>query len=114
MKLLEYIRSYLLACMGGGGKKILFPARLDKYTSLEKPNYVGRHYVLIGAKVGRYTYFGNNCEFYYSQIGRFCSIANDVKLIRGQHPTSTHVFYITFILSIYDMLWKGGCFKYYF
>lgn len=73
-----------------GGVKLLFPVRING-TFFEKPNYVGRRCVLINAKVGRYTYFGNECEFYNTNIGRFCSIANDVKLIRGQHPTSDFV-----------------------
>lgn len=90
MRLLEYIWAYLCHVCEGE-VKILFPVRIDKTTVLEKPNYIGRHCVLIGTKVGRYTYFGNDCEFYYSKIGRFCGIANDVKLVRGQHPTNTHV-----------------------
>lgn len=45
MKLLEYIWAYL--CHVCGGVKILFPCRIDKVTVFEKPNYIGRHCVLI-------------------------------------------------------------------
>lgn len=51
MKLLEYIWAYLCHVCEGE-VKILFPVRIDKTTVLEKPNYIGRHCVLIGTKVG--------------------------------------------------------------
>ena len=48
MKLLEYIWAYL--CHVWRGVKILFPVRIDKATLFEKPNYIGRHCVLIGTE----------------------------------------------------------------
>lgn len=88
LKLLNYIFAYIVVSIKG--VKVLFPARIEKST-FKRPNYIGRHCVLVGTSVGRYSYLGNDCEFYYSRIGSFCSFANDVKLIRGQHPTKTYV-----------------------
>ncbi len=66
-------------------------------TTFEEYITVGRETVLIKCHVGRYTYFGPRCRFNYTTIGRFCSIAADVKCGLGQHPitaVSTHpLFY---------------------
>lgn len=89
IKLFEYVIAYIKAYISG--VKLLFPSRIDRECIFIKPNYIGRHCVLIGTQIGRYSYMGNNCEFYHTRIGSFCSIASDVKLIIGQHPTKTYV-----------------------
>lgn len=40
--------------------------------------------------MGAYTYFGSRCQIVSkdTRIGKFCSIANDVKIGTSQHPTS--------------------------
>lgn len=68
--------------------KILFPCFIGKHVIFEGPNFVGRFAHLSEIKIGRYTYLGNCCEFSKSKIGAFCSIAKDVKIIIGTHPTS--------------------------
>ncbi len=66
-------------------------------TTFEEYITVGRETVLLDCHVGRYTYFGPRCRFNYTEIGRFCSVAADVKCGLGQHPisaVSTHpLFY---------------------
>lgn len=66
-------------------------------TTFEEYITVGRETVLLECHVGRYTYFGPRCRFNYTTIGRFCSVASDVKCGLGQHPVtavSTHpIFY---------------------
>lgn len=37
--------------------------------------------------IGSYTYIGKNCLIQNTKIGRFCSIANDVLIGLGKHPT---------------------------
>lgn len=89
MGVLNYMLGFCKACFRG--VKISFPARIDKCTVFGGNNFVGRNTVLNSCKIGRYTYLGNNCEFFYSTIGNFCSIAGDVRLIKGSHPTSRFV-----------------------
>lgn len=43
---------------------------------------------LTDVEVGRYTYLGYNCQAVECTIGSFCSIADDVKIGRGEHPIS--------------------------
>lgn len=54
--------------------------------------------------MGYASYIGKNSEFSHAVIGRFCSIGDDVKLVRATHPiegfASTHpAFYSTETLS---------------
>lgn len=41
--------------------------------------------------IGRYTYFGANCEMANCEIGSFCSIASGVKIGGGFHPTTEFI-----------------------
>jgi acetyltransferase-like isoleucine patch superfamily enzyme len=48
---------------------------------------------IYNTTVGNYTYFGSNCSIVNSEIGSFCSIASEVVINPGKHPTnlfSTH------------------------
>jgi acetyltransferase-like isoleucine patch superfamily enzyme len=36
--------------------------------------------------INSYTYIGKNCKIQNAQIGKFCSIANDVSIGLGKHP----------------------------
>lgn len=46
---------------------------------------------VVNSYIGYGTYTGRGCEIKCGKIGRYCSIAPDVKFIRGQHPTSEFV-----------------------
>lgn len=64
----------------------------------EGSNRIGNNTELI-AKMGYGSYIGKNCSF-FGKIGKYCSIANNVNVITGNHPTkdyiSTHpAFYST-------------------
>lgn len=55
---------------------------------------------IISSTIGRGTYIGSGCRIVNSKIGRFCSIAKDVHVVSGNHPTtvfiSTHpMFYLS-------------------
>jgi acetyltransferase-like isoleucine patch superfamily enzyme len=69
-------------------------------------NLVYNEVTLINCNVGKATYIGSGCEFYNSRIGKFCSIANYVKIVAGNHPTigfiSTHpAFYNSYPIFSY-------------
>ena len=65
------------------GCNIFSTAVLEGYNSFGKNT-------LVGGNVGRGTYCADNCEL-YCDIGRFCSIGNDVKVLLGDHPSHTWV-----------------------
>lgn len=41
--------------------------------------------------IGLGTYIQTNCELFDTRIGRFCSVANYVRIIRGTHPSSGYI-----------------------
>lgn len=46
---------------------------------------------LFNSKIGTGTYIGKESEILYAQIGRYCSIADNVRIGLGTHPTSLFV-----------------------
>ena len=65
--------------------------KLGRYTE------VGARTSLIETEFGDYSYIVNDCEVIYSQIGKFCSIAAQVRINPGDHPmwrvTQNHFTY---------------------
>lgn len=56
--------------------------------------FEGNNYIsgkVLDCHVGYGTYISDRCFFRNCKIGRFCSIAPDVKILRGTHPTSGFV-----------------------
>ena len=70
-------------------KKGLF-TRIKK-CRFDGDNYVGHFTHLHDCNVGRMSYFGSRCTFISTDIGSFCSIAADVRIIAGEHPTHTWI-----------------------
>lgn len=62
-----------------------------KGSFFEGNNYVGHLSHISDCHVGRMTYIGSKCSILHTKIGRFCSIAGDVKIIYGKHPVQTWV-----------------------
>lgn len=54
-------------------------------------NYIGNLSHVQGCVVGRGTYCGSRCNLINLEIGKFCSISSDVKVIFGEHPTQNWV-----------------------
>jgi len=58
---------------------------------------IGRNTLIVESTIGDYTYDDGEVSIYYSQIGRFCSIANRVRINPGNHPrdrvTQHHMTY---------------------
>lgn len=62
-----------------------------KKCRFEGDNFVGHLSHLYDCTVGRMSYFGSHCTFISTDIGSYCSIAADVRIIAGEHPTHTWI-----------------------
>lgn len=74
--------------------------------SFEGKNKISPGAYVTYTSLGYASYIGKNSIFSHAIIGRFCSIGDDVKLIRARHPTedfvSTHpAFYSKETISTY-------------
>ncbi|MGT2963726.1 CatB-related O-acetyltransferase [Streptococcus acidominimus] len=72
---------------------ISFGTQLSRGTRLEGYNVIEGKTSIKESVIGRATYIASNCTLPYSKIGKFCSIASNVEVIIGTHPTdwvSTH------------------------
>lgn len=63
---------------------------------------------IIASDIGRGTYIGSGCRINNTKIGRFCSIAKNLDIVSGNHPTtvfvSTHpMFYLAQNSTIKNM-----------
>lgn len=56
--------------------------------SFEGKNSVGYGSVIKASHLGFASYIGADCYFEKTTIGRYCSIANNVRITAGNHPTS--------------------------
>lgn len=57
----------------------------------EGKNTLFNNVSLYNSSIGFGTYIGKNSEIIYTQIGRYCSIAENVRIGLGTHPTSKFV-----------------------
>lgn len=69
------------------GSHVIF----DSKTVFEGNNKIGKHSRISGAYIGCNTYVGSRSYLKNCRIGRFCSIANDVKVIAENHPSDTFI-----------------------
>lgn len=73
-------------------KKIYFSNLAYSHnTKFEGKNFVGRFSRISNSKIGFGTYIGKSVMFNNARIGSYCSIANDIKVNSGQHPTEKFV-----------------------
>lgn len=63
----------------------------NKKTKFEGMNKIGKHANISNSEIGYATYLGDNAELTNTKIGRFCSIARDVRIVSTTHPTSKFV-----------------------
>lgn len=75
----------------------------DKNTELSDLVYIGFSARLHNCKVGKYTRIKPGCVLKNAVIGNYCSIANDVMIGLGQHPTN--------LLSTNSIFYKAGITK---
>lgn len=81
---------------------------LNKATVLEGYNRIGNLSIVNGTFIGRGTYMGMNNVFIRCKIGRFCSIADNIKVVAGTHPVCSFVSYHPAFFSVLKQ--AGFCF----
>lgn len=64
---------------------------IDKNVYLEGKNRIADKTKVINSKIGFASYLGERCFICNTNIGRYCCVANDVRIINGTHPTNTYV-----------------------
>ena len=62
-----------------------------KGTRFEGANRVGKRSVLDNSAIGYGTYIDADCRFCNCLIGRYCSVAGNVHVVQGVHPSSKWV-----------------------
>lgn len=105
-KLLNYIFVFCTLFFRKGVKAIFF-SMIDSRTIFEGSNFVGRYSIIHHSFIGRGTYIGNNCFLCRCHIGRFCSIAQSVKVIQGKHPSSVFVSTHPIFYSLLTPIGRG-------
>lgn len=81
------------------------------------PDSINGKYIEIGLNtcidkksiVSSYTYVGKNCNITKAEIGRYCSIANNVSIGQGEHDITKISTSSYFYEQEYDELTKGDC-----
>lgn len=52
---------------------------------------VNSNSIVTFCDVGKFTYIGSNCDLSHAKIGNYCSLASNIKIAIGEHPTRTFV-----------------------
>ena len=81
-------------------KSISWLAFWDADSEIPDELYLAPFARLMNSKVGRYTRIKPFCVFKNTTVGNYCSIANDVMIGLGRHPT--------FLLSTNSVFYKEG------
>ena len=100
MNLKRKIKLCIVRFLNRGKKIKIAPfCNISRSAFFEGHNYVGKGSTFTGA-LGFGSYIGDFSQI-HAKIGRYCSIASNVKVVQGFHPTSTNLsthpaFYSTF------------------
>ncbi len=62
-------------------------ARVDSYARFDGRATLDAGSAIFGARVGRWSYFGKNSLVIFADVGAFCSVAANVVIGGGRHPT---------------------------
>lgn len=65
--------------------------KIGKNVVCEGRNYIGENTFIKDTLIGYGSYVGPNCFLSSVKIGRYCSISAELKIIRGNHPTSKFI-----------------------
>lgn len=87
-KLASKIKHFNAKILHYPGNCSIDPRAKLKHTKCEGANKILKGTELIDCGVGRASFIGRNCSFVKTNIGRYCSIGEDVKLIYGKHPVN--------------------------
>lgn len=86
-KIIIQLLGYLKNKYSLRGKKVKFGPNADvTNTIFEGYNRVAEWVNFRNSYCGLFTYIGKYSDLSYSKIGRFCSIASNVNICRGNHP----------------------------
>lgn len=69
--------------------RVSYKAYINGRTRLEGYNTIQDNVLLAGAHIGRGTYICRGSNFTDAEVGPFCSIGRNVRIVNGQHPTHT-------------------------
>lgn len=64
---------------------------VDNNTVFGGNNIISRKCVIRNCSIGVGTYIQDNCFLNKTKIGKWCSIASNVRIVSGNHPTKTFV-----------------------
>jgi len=97
-RVIRLILGFLKAqCLRARGVRISPLAMVSPECRFEGVAYIDRFCYLQQTQLGRFSYVGYGSTLFGARIGRFCSIASDVKIGLGMHPvvqvSTSPVFY---------------------
>lgn len=55
-------------------------------TKFGKWNEVGKECIFLESEIGDFSYFGSGCDIAHTEMGKFCSIAKNVRINPANHP----------------------------
>lgn len=87
------------------GLQVSYGAYVNFGTHLEGYNVVHKGANLSGSRVGYASYVGCNSLLPNIEIGRYCSIANDVEILSYTHPSSK---FVSTHPAFYSLLCQAG------
>lgn len=71
--------------------RVSYKAYIDGRTRLAGYNTIQDNVLLAGARIGRGTYICRGSNFTDAEVGAFCSIGRNVRIVNGQHPTPSYL-----------------------
>lgn len=89
-RVMNFIKGFCYTRKINAQKKcnIHWHTEIDTKTNFEGCNTVMPHVGLADCNIGYMSYIGDKTILYKTDIGRFCSIADNVSVIFGEHPSS--------------------------
>lgn len=84
-------------------------AYFNRDTLFEGTNVIHKGTIVSGSKIGCGTYIGANTMLGNAEIGRYCSIANNVKVVTATHPTKDFVSTSPMFFSTLKQTGKTYC-----
>ena len=70
---------------------ISYKTDIDKLCQFEESNEIYENTCLKNTQIGFLSFIGAGCLFNNTVIGKYCSIAADVHVVSGNHPSSIYV-----------------------
>ena len=94
--IVRILKKFLLYCyyyFSTYNKKVLFKGipELDRKVTFEGHNAVFSNVAIRNSFIGFGTYIGNHSRIVNTRIGRYCTIADNVRTSLGRHPSDTFV-----------------------